>query len=504
MISELIEQIARTRPPGQLALVDGALRLTYPRLLEFRDRLRRFLASEYNIRTGDAVGLSMPNSWQFVGSFLALADLGAIAVPLSPHYRAHEIQAVVRRLGPVSVIVAQEQRDAWLESGFSTDRLILDGALQAILDRDVSDTNQTSRLSGEDQRDPARLSHPEPNATAVMLLTSGSTGSPKIVPRSQLNLICGARNVGRALGELAGRRFLGVVPFFHANGFANGMLLPLLHGGTLVLLRRFYPAAALEAVREHTIDVLIGSPFIFKAWNDLRANSRDALTGVGICLSSGSAMTSQLTLQCCRHLGARVRQLYGSTETGTISIESDDSSPDRVTAGKPIPGVRIRIGEPAEHRGDGAAAGEVQIWSEAMMTGYVGEPGLNSEVYADGYLRTGDLGYLDSQGNLVLVARLKRFINLYGVKVDPVEIEQVISLLPGVIECAVTGVKSGVTEIIRVAVRIQSGASVGRESIVEHCRRQLAEFKIPRIIEIVEGPLEDLSGKRRHQGGTSE
>jgi acyl-CoA synthetase (AMP-forming)/AMP-acid ligase II len=511
MISESLAQIARARPPGQYALVDGEVRLTYARLLELRDRLRRFFTHGRGLRGGDVVGLSLHNSWQFVVSFLALVDFGSIAVPLSPHYRSHEIGEILERIGPSSIIADQEQCAAWLNSGFPAGRLIADNALQPLLSDQPGCPDGAAGREGaspavpvgsraEDQRDGDDSRPTGEDTLAVLLLTSGSTGSPKMVPRSHRNLLGGAGNVGQALGELAGARFLGVVPFFHANGFANGMLLSLLSGGTLVVVRRFLPAGVLQLLKDRRIDVLVGSPYIYKALSHLRGISGGTLAGVRICLSSGSAMTAQLTQQCYEQLGARVRQLYGSTESGTISIEAADSAPDRVTAGRPCPGVALRIGERQEEL-DGSTAGEVQVCSKAMMTGYWGEPELNSESFSDGYLRTGDFGYLDAIGNLVLTGRRKRFINLYGIKVDPIEIENVIATVPGVTDCAVIGVRSGATEIIKATVGVSPGVSIERGLIVEHCRAQLAEFKIPRIIETVEGPLTDLSGKRRHQGG---
>jgi acyl-CoA synthetase (AMP-forming)/AMP-acid ligase II len=140
--------------------------------------------------------------------------------------------------------------------------------------------------------------------------------------------------------------------------------------------------------------------------------------------------------------------------------------------------------------------GEILVRSPTTMPGYVAEPELNQELFQDGFFRTGDLGELDERNNLRIRGRVKRMINVGGVKVDPVEIENVLLMLPGVRQCRVQGIKDlRETEIIKAEIVADPGRPVSRAQIVKHCRRRLAEYKIPRIIEFVGEITIDLAGK---------
>lgn len=487
-VSEAFDAVA-ARQPDAVALVDGDMRLSYAQLAALRDEIARDFKTSFGLAAGDRVGLCLPNGWEFVAGFLALVKLAAVSVPLPPNSRGREIISYIRMLGPRTVVAPGELRQRWTEAGLAAEQFIPGEALPCPLPSGGCPL-EPGGSGSQEQRDGETI--------AALLLTSGSSGTPKIVPRSHRNLLCGAANVGQALGPLRGRRFLGVVPFFHANGFANNMLLPIVHGGELFIVRRFLPAKVLELMAQHQIQVLVGSPFLFRSLAELPSRPPDALSAIQICLSSGGPMSPELTQLCLERLGIRVRQLYGSTETGTISIETADQPATCVTAGRPLPGVQIMV-QPAGGSGhERSGIGEILVKSEAAMQGYWSRTGHEPVPLLNGYLRTGDLGRMDEQGNIELCGRLKRFINAYGVKIDPAQIEAVVRELPGVTDCAVSGVDSGDgSEIVRAVIGIQPGLHLERALIIEHCRRHLSEHKIPRIIEIMEGPLVNITGKRR-------
>jgi long-chain acyl-CoA synthetase len=326
-------------------------------------------------------------------------------------------------------------------------------------------------------------------------MTSGSTGKPKAVPRSQRNLIAGARNVAQALHTYPGQKFLGVVPFYHANGFANCMFLPLMHGATVVLMRKFVPARLAELVRREKMQVLIASPFIFSMLVESGQRAED-FRSVEICLSSGAPMSRELVIQCADRLGLRVRQLYGSSEAGTVAIEPAECPHGSRTVGKPLPSVEVKIIGSDDPELQIDAEGEIAVKSPAMMKGYVEEPAPSGDFFCHGFLRTGDLGRFDEHGNLVISGRVTRMINLCGIKVDPVEIENIVKAMPAVQECLVLAVKNPrQMEIIKAMVAVRPGRFVSRKQIVEHCRMHLAEYKIPRVIEFVHPVAKELTGK---------
>jgi long-chain acyl-CoA synthetase len=478
MIASAFDAAAAAHPT-RLALRDGNISLSYAELALLRDRLCSTLRERLALQAGARVGLALRNRWEMAAGILALAKLGCVSVLVNPQWRRHELAELRGRLDLSAALVEPGQEAVWNE--------LAPAGIPLATPADLGAPAAEARADTPAAAGPLLL-----DRDAVFLLTSGSTGCPKVVPRSHANLVHGCRNVDAALGGLSGMRCLAVVPWHHANGFANCLLLPLLAGASIVVMNGFAPARLLEHLRHDDIQVLVGSPFVFSALcrsAELRAGD---LASLKICLSSGAPLVPELARTCRESLGVRVRQLYGSSETGTISIEAPGTPVAELTAGIPIRGVKVRIDPIA---GGHADLGEVLVKSPAMMRGYVAEE--DSRLSPDGFFRTGDLGRIDAQGRLVLGGRLRPVINLCGIKVDAVEIEAVIGRMPGVCACGVSGAPGpDGGELIRAVVAVRAGTALQRSEVVAWCREHLAEYKIPRSIELVEAPAADATGKR--------
>ena len=245
-------------------------------------------------------------------------------------------------------------------------------------------------------------------------------------------------------------------------------------------------------MRQERITVLFGSPIVFSALADQPADSQ-ALKSLRVCISTGARLTASVTTAILEKFGVRVQQLYGSSEAGTIAIQCRQA-PDS-SIGRPLKNVDVKILDiDGTHVGP-MESGEIAIKSPAMTRGYVCESALNDETYHQGYLRTGDVGKIDRQGNLYVTGRIKRLINMSGVKVDPVEIEDVLKTHQKVKDAFVFGVNNH-REIQVIKALIVADAECRCNEIVKHCRENLAEFKIPRIVEFVQQIPTDIMGKR--------
>ncbi len=486
MIPALFSAIA-ARHPDRVAVVDGPVRLTFAQLRVMQLHLASHLAGELGLDRGARIAVILPNCWQFVVSFLAISHIGGVCIPLNPQWRARELQWCARRMQIAAAVTTRALAGPWLDLALVPAHccLMADPCGPLPCPGDVRIRMETETPAPAVDRD----------SPAVFLLTSGSTGHPKIVPRTHENLVAGAQNVAGALGLVPGRRFLSVVPFHHANGFSNCMFLPLSHGSTAVLLPRFAPLPLAEVTRRESAEVLIGSPFIFRMLVE-SGIGREGFAAVDTCLSSGAAMSRELVEGCRERLGLRIRQLYGSTETGTVAIEPDRDPLGTGLVGRPIGSVEVRILDPAGQAMLPGVVGEVAVRSPAMMKGYFGEVGSEAADFSDGYFRTGDLGMMDTEGNLTLLGRSKRLINLAGIKADPVEIENALREMDEVADCIVGAVRDPRgQEIIKAVIALRPGRSLDRSAVVEHCRGCLAEYKIPRIIELVEALPWDMMGK---------
>ena len=203
-------------------------------------------------------------------------------------------------------------------------------------------------------------------------------------------------------------------------------------------------------------------------------------------ISSGAAVPAPIAARFLEKTGVTIRELYGSTETGTIAID-----------GKPVESVEVTIVDDNGGAVELGAIGEVLVRSDIMSAGYLGEEDGGRLPLRDGFYPTGDLGHIDPNGRLVLSGRRSLRLNIAGVKVDPVEIERVMLDFPQVAQVAVSSVigERGM-EMIRARVVLRPHQELRREALIDHCRKELAEHKVPRIVEVVDTLHENIMGKR--------
>jgi long-chain acyl-CoA synthetase len=485
MIWNLLDEAAAAGPES-IAVIDGGMSLTYGELVRRSVLLAAVLRERLDVSEGDVVAVSLPNCWQYPVAVFAVARLGAVVMPFNTQWRAAEIGWFVDRLGIRTVITGGELRSVWSEvdGGPPEARVLaIDGAeMERIWDQPANASEDFCTESAESR-------------PVLYLTTSGSTGRPKVVPRSHANLLAGRNAVALALGIRRGHRFLSVIPFHHANGFANCLLLPLSSGATMVIARKAHPASIASIVKRERIEIMIGSPFLFSLLADHIEQPED-FASVKAYISSGARLPDALASLWRERFGRGIRQLYGSSETGTISIEEAGGPAVTGVAGRVLPAVTVRITGSDGIPLPPGRSGEISVRSPAMMAGYVGEPELNREVFAEGFFRMGDVGTLSADGLLVIEGRIKRWVNSGGVKVDPVEVERVLLSLPSVKECRVQAGRDGRgLEVLTSMIVMRSGHACSRRDVIEHCRKHLAEYKIPRVIEFLDTIPSDLSGK---------
>jgi len=470
--------------PEKTALIDGETRYTYGELASISSAYSLHLRDRLSPLPGQVVLAWMDNGPELVACFLAAARSSTILFPLNIHWREPELRWFLDRLPVAGVVTKKSLSAAWDQF---TNRISHDHII-TVDDPNLNDGILQGRAAGPGSEG---MPTPSPEDHVVFFSSSGSTGAPKIVPRSHRNIVEGTVCKAGALGISPGHRFLGIVPFYHANGFDNSLALPLLSGATLVLQSDFVPSRFVEAMTRHRIDVFIGSPAIFELLLRFEVD-RSCLSTLKICASSGGPIAADNIAAIRRRFGVIIRQVYGSTETGVIAIDPPEGGPPSV----PVPNLEIKIlgasGEPLPQ----GEKGEIAVRGPSVVSGYIGGSGDESMVFRNGYYCTGDRGCLDPSGSLELLGRIRPTINLSGTKVDPVEVENAIRTLPGVSSCRVFSVKGPRhNEVIKAVIAVREGATLDRAGIISHCRTLLSEYKIPRIIELVLSIPPDLTGK---------
>ena len=255
MIPESLRVVAG-RHADSLAIIDGNERITYGEFFERVGAVREWLGNELGPQPG-VIAAALDNSWQFAACFFAASALGCSLMPCNPQWRAAELQRIVQRLGLRHAVIEPRLSAEWnqIRDTIPGVRLITRDSLPVAKGRPSSSLFRSTNPAGPD--DPT-----------LFLTTSGSLGTPRLVPRSHRNLIAIAGNVGRTLDIGPDWRYLGVIPFHYSNGFHNSLIVPLLNGATVVMMPQFNPRACAELVEREQINTLFGSPFIYASLLD--------------------------------------------------------------------------------------------------------------------------------------------------------------------------------------------------------------------------------------------
>ncbi|HWO42674.1 MAG TPA: AMP-binding protein [Candidatus Eisenbacteria bacterium] len=439
------------------------------------------------IRPAASVAILLPNGAEFVTSAFALWSLGAVVVPLNDQYQENELARFLNEAGAEWIITAR--------------------AFSGICER-VSQLRETvtriflvDKLAAKDSGAvpenfaPAR----NPDAAALIQFSSGSTGRPKRIVRTHRKLLFELDSLARALAFSHEDRFIGVTPFSHVNGLMRSMLASLRSGATLYPLPKFDRHAVARAIETHGISIFIGVPFMFGVLAKSRFAERPDFSSLRLAISASAPMPPALSRQFYQNFGVYIRQLYGSTETGSISVNlSPDIEHTLDSVGHPLPGVAVEIYDAAGHRATNEAIGELAVRSPGAIEAYDGDERATQASFRDGYFLTGDIGRRDARGLIHLLGRKKLFINKGGYKINPREIEELIETHPKIEEAVVVGVPSAFGDE-RLKAILVSNAPCSEAEIIEHCRGKIADFKIPGLIEFRDSLPKSPTGKVRRE-----
>ncbi len=464
MLTDLLSK-AVTAHPRKAAIVQGARRVRYDELDALVGQAAGGLR-QLGIGTGDCVAIVLPNCPEFVAALFACARLRAVMVPLNPQYTREELLRFAAD-ARAKVVIADSPR-AGLVAGSG----MIVAEWQALL------------------RHPAVPRPADPFCgRALYLYTSGSTETAKRLCCTQENLFYEAHNFVETVGLRAVDNILCTIPLHHSYGLGNCLLDAVYAGSTLVLPEPTdAPFVAqcrqiLELIRAEGVTFYPGVPYQFQILAALPADPQVDLAGVKLCVSSGDVLPRQTYVRFLKQFGLPIRSLYGSTEAGSISVDTDPAETIQFgSLGRPLKNVEIRIREAGR---DLPANESGQIWVKSPVippTGYENGPELTREVFRDGYYNTGDVGKLDARGHLVMTGRKQTFVDVGGHKVDVGEVEEVLHSHPLVREAAALGVEAPNLGTMIKAV-VVTEVACGEADILAHCRERLAAFKVPRLIE---------------------
>jgi acyl-CoA synthetase (AMP-forming)/AMP-acid ligase II len=497
-------QDAAARFGDGLAIVDGEVRLTFTELLQkVRETAAGYLT--LGLSPGDRVAVWAPNSWRWEVAALAVTYAGGVLVPLNTRYTGHEVVDVLARVDARLVVVAdgfldrhqtRELTDAAAAAGVPLPRVLkIEDATTA--GRGARGASLETTLDAVDHV-AAQVSADD---VADILFTSGTTGRSKGARTAHRQTYDAARVWG-ALGELVqDDRYLVVNPFFHSFGYKVGIVTSLLTGATVFPMPVFDVTEMLRTIERERITVLPGAPAIFQALLDAPDRSSYDLSSLRFSVTGAATVPVVLVERMQTELSFDlVLTAFGMTEcvVATMCRRGDSAELVAGTCGRVIPGLELRVVDPGT--GEECAPGdegEVRLRGDLVMLGYLDDPEATAEaIDSDGWLHTGDVGRVDAEGYLKITDRLKDMYICGGFNVYPAEVEQTLMRLDGVADVAVVGVPDArLGEVGKAFVVRRAGSDLTTDDVTAHAKERLANFKVPREVELVDALPRNLAGK---------
>jgi acyl-CoA synthetase (AMP-forming)/AMP-acid ligase II len=465
--------------------VPGGTRLTYAQLREqvagAADGLARL-----GLGRDDRIALVLPNSVETIVMFLAAATTGT-AAPLNPAYKEDEFRFYLEDTEAKALIVPPDGGEAArraLPSGATLIEAETDG--RGCIALASSSPGNGSRMAGA----------PGSEDVALVLHTSGTTSRPKLVPLQQGKLAYSAENIARTYRLAADDVALCVMPLFHIHGLMASTMATFSSGGTVVVPGAFDPVTFWPAAAEYGATWYSAVPTMHRMLLLRNRGERPAgAAKLRFIRSSSSALAPETMRQLESRFGAPVLEAYGMTEA-SHQMASNPLPPGERRPGTVGLETGIRIAVMDEHGGllPKDEPGEVVIRGQSVIDAYADNPEANSKSFTDGWFRTGDLGWLDGEGYLSLVGRLKEMINRGGEKIAPREIDDVLLQHPSVAEAVAFGTPHPAWgEEVAAAVVLKAPAT--EKELIAFARERLADHKVPKKLYLVAQIPRTATGK---------
>jgi fatty-acyl-CoA synthase len=472
-----------TLVPDRVWIVDERGELTFREVDRRTNALARAL-QKLGVKEGDPVALMARNHRGFVETTVAAAKLGADLIFLNTAFAGPQLVDVLEREGP-TVVVHDEEFTGMLEKADVATRVL------SWTDGDTDIDTLDSLIDGQRDHD---LGDVPDHHSRIVILTSGTTGTPKGAPRNEAGIDAAISLLSRMPLKYAWKVHI-AAPLFHTWGFAH-MMLSLLLGHTMVLRRKFDPEAALELVDKHQCDEIVVIPVMLQRILGLPDETLDkySLASVKVVAASGSALPGDLALSWMDRFGDHLYNTYGSTEVAYASIATpEDMRTQPATAGKPPWATVVKIFDDDGKEVPQGELGRIFVGNSLLFEGYTG--GGNKDMI-DGLMSSGDVGRFDEHGLLYVEGRDDEMIVSGGENVFPKEVEDCLARHDAVVEVAAIGVDDDdFGKRLRAFVVLRDGTSASEDELKAHVKDNLARYKVPREIVTLDELPRNATGK---------
>jgi len=472
-----------TRRRESIALFWGPEEFTYAALLQQSRRVAHWLTNACGVRKGDRIGLWLKNCPEFVPALFGALQTGAVVVPINSFLKPDEVRYILEDAG-INVLLSEESMGDALSQ------------LRAV--RPVLRIEMARSLVNSGPGAPPEP-HPWPALSeedlAVLIYTSGTTGHPKGAMLTHGNLLHNVESCRQVLLAVKEDRFVAVLPMFHSFMLTVCVLLPLLVGGSIVLVKSLHPPRNVLAEIIHRRGTILPAvPPFFRA---LLGADLPRDFPVRVCISGGAALPVQLLHDFNARMPVPLVEGYGLSEASPVVSLNPLLGPQKPgSIGLPIANVEMSVQDDEGRFLGVGETGEICVRGGNVMRGYWNRPEESSKVLRNGWLLTGDIGYRDNDGYYYITDRKKDMLIVNGINVYPREIEEVMYQLPFVKEAAVIGIndpRKGEQPLAFVAPK--EGCTVDEKALLRHLRARLADYKVPRRVVVMDALPHNATGK---------
>ncbi len=476
-----IVSILDGHPDDAIALIEGEQQTTYAELRALRDQTRAGLSAA-GLEPGDRVAILCGNTRSSVVSLLAVARAGMIAAVVNPSSPLQELERQFATVDARFLLVGSEP-----PAGLSIDVATPAGTIVPGVD-------------GLPEGGPILPYDSQPDDVALTLFTSGTAGPPKAAMLTHRNLRFVQNSLMAHTDAGVGPDTVNLValPLSHVYGLNVCLFTTLRAGGTVVLLNRFDPVAAADLVVKHNVTLFPGVPPMWRALVDAEAVDSTTFANIRRMTSGASALPKALFNDFKNRFGVELREGYGLTETASLATASIGGPVRQGSVGVAFPGIEVIVVDYDDKQAPFDDSGAVKVRGPNVFAGYWNDEEATKAVLDDdGWLRTGDIGVMSEDGCLYLVDREKDLIIVSGFNVYPFEVEEVVAQHPAVDQCVVIGRDDDRRgERIVAYVTLVAGATPPTlDDIVEHCRMEIARYKCPSELHVVDHLPISPSGK---------
>ncbi|WP_457641615.1 fatty acid--CoA ligase [Persephonella sp.] len=472
------------------------IKITNKELKHYIDSFAKYLEL-IGIRKGDNVAVLLSNSKEFIISLLAISKLGAVTVPINTFLKKHEIEYILQN-SDAKLLITQTKFAKEIENIFHNT------PVEKIIWADSYPNLDERNLSFEEGLTIEDYEHIKPQGeledTFVIIYTSGTTGKPKGVMLSYKNIFSNIVSLVEIGGISHKDRFIVYLPMFHTFTLTASVLLPLYTASPIVVIKSIMPFSnIIKQTLLKRVTVFMGVPEVFNALSKAKLPWYFMWFHKLRYFISGGAPLPKATLERMRQKFKRTLLLegYGLSECSPVVAVNRPEKQKDLSVGPPLPSYEVKIVNDELIEVPRGEIGEIIVKGDCIMKGYYKNPYATEEIIINGWLLTGDLGYLDEDGFLFIVDRKKDLIISKGINIYPREIEEVLNAHPDVEECAVVGKKDEHHGEIPVAfIKLAEGVEkFDEKEIRKYLKENLANYKIPKHIYLLEDFPRNATGK---------